>query len=520
MPCTANDTGGRCASPSGGKTNQTSHPRNKESHAKTKHKAELKVSEERLTPAGTRYPSGDEVRPHPKGALSRSERLAADRATLAATVMGQRHDDETAGLTGKGGRLYVPHRCYVCSHKYTVVHDLYHHLCPPCASHNIAKRAAGADMRGRVALVTGGRAKIGMYVALRLLRDGARVTITTRFPRDAARRFVALARADAERVAHAVDDPANTADWLDRLTIVGIDLRDPRQVLSLAAMFPVLDVLVNNAAQTIRRSADAYAPLVEGERLPLHGPTPEIRVLGGYIQSLLPALDAIAPPYKVEASENAAVVRADDVVKDRRLAYAVEPTLRGVSGPPRLDVLDAAGLRPDAGAANTWSNPIGSVPAAEVLEVQLCNAVAPLLLLNSLRPALVAAACAPPVSPTESTSRRYTYVVNVTAAEGQFSHFKTPGHAHTNMAKAGLNMLTRTVGAELAKRGVLVTSVDTGWVTDERPWKDKRAAAAAGFACPLDLEDGAARVYDPIVRGELGEALHSVLLKDYGVASW
>jgi NAD(P)-dependent dehydrogenase (short-subunit alcohol dehydrogenase family) len=366
----------------------------------------------------------------------------------------------------------------------------------------MAKRAARADMRGRVALVTGGRAKIGMYVALRLLRDGAHVTITTRFPRDAARRFVALAKADAS------NGDSGPADWLDRLTIVSIDLRDPRQVLALAAMFPVLDVLVNNAAQTIRRSAGAYAPLVEGEHLPLEGAAPEIRVLGGYVQSLLPALD-LPSPLKIAAEED--TVAKPDV---NALVYAVAPTLRAQLGPPRLDVLDAAGLQPDSGKANTWTNPIGSVPAAEVLEVQLCNAVAPFLLLNSLRPALVAA------SSQASPSRRYAYVVNVTAAEGQFHRYKTPGHAHTNMAKAGLNMLTRTVGAELAACGVLVTSVDTGWVTDERPWEEKCTAAAAGFTCPLDLEDGAARVYDPIVRGEAGEALHSVLLKDYGVAPW
>ncbi len=488
------------------KTSQATHP-GKNNNAT---KPQVKPKEERLTPAGTRYPTGDDVRPRPHGGLSKAQHQAADLATLAATVTGQRHDDETAGLTGQGGRLYAGRACYVCSYRYTVVHEFYHLLCPPCAAHSMAKRAARADMGGRVALVTGGRAKIGMYVALRLLRDGAHVTITTRFPRDAARRFVALARADA---ASSGDSGEATADWLDRLTIVSIDLRDPRQVLSLAAMFPVLDVLVNNAAQTIRRSAGAYAPLVAGEHLPLEGAAPEIRVLGGYVQSLLPALDAVPSPLKV-AAESQDTVANPDV---NALAYAVTPTLRAQSGPPRLDVLDAAGLQPDAGKANTWTNPIGSVPAAEVLEVQLCNAVAPFLLLNSLRPALVAAASS---QSSPSGSRRYAYVVNVTAAEGQFNRYKTPGHAHTNMAKAGLNMLTRTVGTELASCGVLVTSVDTGWVTDERPWEEKRAAAAAGFTCPLDLEDGAARVYDPIVRGEAGEALHSVLLKDYGVAPW
>ena len=152
---------------------------------------------------------------------------------------------------------------------------------------------------------------------------------------------------------------------------------------------------------------------------------------------------------------------------------------------------------------------IDEVDPVELLEVQLCNQTAPFILVSRLRAALAA-----------SPSRR-TYIVNVSAMEGQFSRgYKGAGHPHTNMAKAALNMLTRTSAAELLSDGILMTSVDTGWITDERPHPTKMRLADEGFHAPLDLIDGAARVYDPIVRGEAGEDLHGVFLKDYQPSPW
>ena len=144
-----------------------------------------------------------------------------------------------------------------------------------------------------------------------------------------------------------------------------------------------------------------------------------------------------------------------------------------------------------------------------MLETQLVNALAPALLCDRLLPLLLA-------SPHP---RRY--VVNVTAVEGRFAvRNKMAGHPHTNMAKAALNMLTRTSAAELADQGVHMCAVDTGWITDENPAPKKARMAQAGFRTPLDIVDGAARVYDPIVRGEAGEPLSGVFLKDYQEAEW
>ena len=200
----------------------------------------------------------------------KSERRRAivehDEAVTHATATGApgRIDDETAGLPlssatsgAIAGHLIEPRACYVCKVRYTQVDAWYHQLCPDCAAFNHARRDARTDLTGRRALLTGGRAKIGMYIALRLLRDGAHTTITTRFPNDAVRRFKAM---------------EDSGDWIHRLRIVGIDLRDPAQVIALAdavAAEGPLDVLINNAAQTVRRSPEAYAPLVAAEQAPL-----------------------------------------------------------------------------------------------------------------------------------------------------------------------------------------------------------------------------------------------------------
>ena len=198
----------------------------------------------------------------------RAEELAHDRAVIEKTATGSpmRIDDETAGIplvsTTVGafaGELLVPRGCYICKQDFTLVDAFYHWLCPTCAAMSHTKRDQRTDLTGKRALLTGGRAKIGMYIALRLLRDGAHTTITTRFPKDAVRRFSALPDSD---------------DWLHRLKVVGIDLRDPTQVISLAddvAAAGPLDILINNACQTVRRTPGAYAPLVEAESAPAPG---------------------------------------------------------------------------------------------------------------------------------------------------------------------------------------------------------------------------------------------------------
>ncbi|GAA5049473.1 SDR family NAD(P)-dependent oxidoreductase [Nocardia callitridis] len=424
---------------------------------------------------------------------AREALAAADRAVIAATATGSpnRIDDETAGIpissqaTGaSAGTLLRARPCYICKQEYTRVDAFYHQLCPECAVASHEKRDARTDLTGRRALLTGGRAKIGMYIALRLLRDGAHTTITTRFPNDAIRRFAAM------------DD---SADWLHRLRVVGIDLRDPAQVVALAddvAAHGPLDILINNAAQTVRRSPGSYSALVtaESDALPL-GTLPDVITFGKTMQAHPTALTSSLTP-SLSSAEVAELALVAGSATPERIS-------RGIA-------IDAGGLVPDLAHTNSWVQTVAEVDATELLEVQLCNSVAPFILVSRLRPAMA------------SAPARRKYVVNVSAMEGQFSRaYKGAGHPHTNMAKAALNMLTRTSAREMLEAdGILMTAVDTGWITDERPHYTKVRLADEGFHAPLDLVDGAARVYDPIVQGENGTDLFGCFLKDYRPAPW
>jgi NAD(P)-dependent dehydrogenase (short-subunit alcohol dehydrogenase family) len=379
----------------------------------------------------------------------RAAASAADAGILAATATGARARVQDAPLpaAGTSGTLRRPQRCYVCKQQYRSVDAFYHRLCPSCAADNSARRRLSTDLAGRRALLTGGRVKIGFQLALMMLRDGAELMVTSRFPADTLRRF------------HAAE---GSAAWWDRLTVVAVDLRDPRQVLDLCGQLREagrpLDILVNNAAQTVRRPPGSYAALVGGESAaaprgrvlaaPGFAPMPALVPVGQDADGYAPAGPAGRPP--ADGGAGGSTPGAASV-------------LDLVLGGP-----DEAGLLPDLSPANSWSADLGSLDPVELLETQLVNALAPALLCDRLLPLLL------------DSPRPRRYVVNVTAVEGRFAvRNKTDGHPHTNMAKAALNMLTRTSGPGLAARGVHMCSVDTGWITDENP-----APAGPGSPAP------------------------------------
>ncbi|WP_344076306.1 SDR family oxidoreductase [Luedemannella helvata] len=398
-------------------------------------------------------------------ASRRDERREHDRAVVATArrFTDEIPDPDDADADRSSSELRGARRCYVCKASYRQLDSEYHMLCPPCAAENARRRHARCDLTGRRAVVTGGRIKIGFHTALKLLRDGADVLVTTRFPHDAARRFAAV---------------SDAPQWLDRLWIHGVDFLDLPGVLGLVDTvrdrWGQLDILVNNAAQTIARPAEYHREVRAAERAPRLGLPATVTVTGD------------GPP----ATGHAVATRA---------ALDLFPaTLRDETGQP-LDLRDV----------NSWTLRVGDVSPREWLEVHVINAFVPFLLTGQLRPLLAAA------------GHPDRYVVQVSAMEGSFSRpSKTDRHPHTNMAKAGLNMLTRTVAAEYAAEGIHMCSVDTGWVTDERPHPSKQAQRAAGFRPPLDVIDGAARVYDPIVRGVHGDPVHGVFLKDYRQVPW
>ncbi|GAA4089518.1 SDR family oxidoreductase [Actinomadura miaoliensis] len=426
---------------------------------------------------GNAYRAGKKARK----AARREERRRHDREALAAS---ERHREqnpapEPAPEAAPGPtlgpargqaprRLIGARRCYVCKTPYRQVHPQYHMMCPPCGQENAVRRHARADLRGRRALVTGGRVKIGFHTALKLLRDGAEVLVTTRFPRDAARRFAAVADAH---------------DWLDRLHVHGVDLLDLPAVADLVDLahrrFDHLDILVNNAAQTIRRPPAYHREVRAAEDRALTGGAARVTVSGA-------ARPALTAGQALEALPDAGW-------------EALFPAGRTDETGQPLDLRDR----------NSWVLRLEEVPPGEWLEVHVVNAFVPFLLTSRLRGLM------------EASPHPDRYVVQVSAMEGSFSRpYKSVRHPHTNMAKAALNMMTRTSAADYAASGIYMNSVDTGWVTDERPHPSRTAQRALGFRPPLDVIDGAARVYDPIVRGVRGEPVHGLFLKDYRPVEW
>jgi NAD(P)-dependent dehydrogenase (short-subunit alcohol dehydrogenase family) len=392
-----------------------------------------------------------------------------------------------------------PQNCYICKKDYSTIHHFYDQLCPPCAELNFRKRTELADLRGRIALLTGGRVKIGYQAGLKLLRAGAQLIVCTRFPRDSAARY---AREPGFK------------EWGDRLEIFGLDLRHTPSVEAfcqhLLKTRTRLDFLINNACQTVRRPPDFYHHMMEGETASLHQlPEQTRRLLGAYEglrgYHLLP--------------EGAPVALADRVTGAAGLAQAAQLSQLALL-PEELAAqkhlfpegrLDQDLQQVDLRDRNSWRLRLDEVPSVELLEVHLVNAVAPFILNARLKPLML------------RTPERDKHIVNVSAVEGQFYRkFKTTRHPHTNMAKAALNMMTRTSAADYQADGIHMNAVDTGWVTDEDPVQlAERKVAEHRFHPPLDIVDGAARIVDPIISGiRTGEHVWGKFLKDYVPVDW
>lgn len=414
------------------------------------------------------------VFPTPSPAL-----LKMPDAALLAESLESIHPASTAPVEQQVGSA---RKCYVCKVEYRELHSFYDQLCHSCGELNFRKRDETADLHGRYALITGARVKIGYFAAIKLLRAGAFVVVTTRFPRDAARRY-----------AKEVD----FENWKDRLQVFGADFRNARGVEELCEtlnqQLPRLDYIINNACQTVRRPPKFYQ----------HMMADELRLadsLDAHEKQLVRASSQLAEEAN-GALSSAQLSQVALLAEDHESDADVFPE----------GALDQDLQQVDLRKRNSWRLSLSEVSLVELLEVQLVNAVAPFVLNARLR---------------ELMKRVPTFdkhIVNVSAMEGQFYRaFKTDKHPHTNMAKAALNMMTRTSAPDYLKDGIHMNSVDTGWITDEDvPTIAARKQAEHRFHPPLDVVDGAARIVDPIMAGmNTGKHVAGLFLKDYRAVAW
>lgn len=464
-------------------------------------------------------PSKEELAERKKGAKKIQRKKTADLDKLARKSTGIRSAREASifiapsilALTGKEAdeaiQLESPRECYVCKESFDRLHHFYDTMCTSCGDFNYAKRFQTADLKDQVALVTGSRLKIGYHITLMMLRAGAEVIATTRFPVDSALRFA--------------KEP-DFREWGDRLHIHGLDLRHIPSVEIfcnyIEQKYDRLDVLINNAAQTVRRPSGFYQHLMENESLAWTDLSSASQKLLSDHHDCLQEIRILSQEFAEGESKNLPVswhgkqlgIGLTSSAQLTQIPYSIDDSLSSEEIFP-IGKLDADLQQVDLRKTNSWRLKLGEIHTNEMLEVQLVNSVAPFVLCNRL------------VNIMKKDNTGKKHIINVSAMEGKFHQFhKEARHPHTNMAKAALNMMTLTSAAELPKFGIYTNAVDTGWVTDEDPAElAKRKQDLHDFQPPLDIVDGAARVMDPLFDGiNTGKHWNGKFLKDYVPTSW
>lgn len=411
--------------------------------------------------------------------------------------------------------------CYICKAKFNTsnIHGYYTNLCKSCGDFNYSFRTLEMDLTGRIAVVTGGRVKIGYYIVLKLLSYGCTVIATSRFPKDSLNKF--KQEPDYEK-------------FKDRLIIYPIDFRifesTERFVKYLSENYPYIDILINNAAQTVRRSTSYYRYLLQIESAPIQ-PEEESKIikndfiyvpenmLGDDSSNLIPDAAALQTLFNTSSKSKKNSIANMKIKNQKNLPLSViasQIKIMDEKAGPGKTIMGGDGQPIDfSQEKSSWNMELDEIPFQEFTEVQIINAWTPYYLCVKLKPLM------------EKSPFPDRYIVNVSSVEGIFNHFKRTTHPHTNMAKAALNMMTRTCGKYYKQSGIYMTGVDTGWVSPMNEFNhllDKNNAKVFEkeyVNIPLDELDGAMRCIHPVIEGIMKKNfIYGHLLKDYKITNW
>lgn len=402
--------------------------------------------------------------------LSYSAKKQEDLHTSLTAVLANRAVEGTTTFAEKENRdeqqfteLNLPKNCYCCNKAYKLAHSFYTRLCPACAEENYEKRFQNINLKGRNAILTGGRVKVGFATALKLLRNNTNVVLTTRFPALALEQF---------------QQETDYGQWKENLIIYGLDLRNLNAISEFITFykskFDSLDILINNAAQTIKYTDEYYLPLIKSEE----------KLLKDF-----------------EANLNLIANKTPITKQVKALEYSTDE---------QTEIkLTRFGQPVDNREKTSWNSTLEEISMYELVEVNLINQIAPYFLIKDLKPLFL------------NSGFEERFIVNVTSSEGIFSYTnKTIFHPHTNMTKAALNMMTLTSAKEFAADAIFMTSVDVGWISTGAKESLRKKQFEEGYIPPLDSVDGASRIFDPIVQGINGNSIFGVLLKNYKVSAW
>lgn len=371
-------------------------------------------------------------------------------------------------------------KCYVCRREQMYMHTFYSQMCVECGDINFQKRMQTVGIRDRIAIVTGARIKIGFETTLKLLRAGGTVIATTRFPSDAFVRF-------REEEDFPIFKPRLFIEFMDLSSLESIR----RFIHAMKLKFSRIHILINNAAQTIRRETSFFQRELSLEHQAIPGMEESVDRL---------IEDNKAHRMAHYARQSIATTPVKQVTDSHLSKQVILPNKIDEYGQPFDSTQEI----------NTWILKMEQVGLEECLEVHWINSIAPFLLIQQLLPLMK----------TDITHEK-GHIINVTSMEGSFSkYYKSGSHVHTNMAKASMNMITRTLGLIFKKKhNILMNSVDTGWIDCMTPQHESFSRGPL----PLDSVDAAARVLDPVFSYYMSPATShrsAVFYKDYMVGEW